>query len=237
MDVNSDFWLQLILGSIVLIPSIWAIWKNYYDRFKIDVILDKVCMGIHEWDTNRFEIRFFIPMEVFNISNSMGIITDMRLEIRYRMKAVHYSEYVWGEFDLISKDSKKFDYQARGSSLHSIVKSEVVSFALKPQQHCKKNILFRTFWNNLRVIDKFEVILEIQLNNKWKKYGRWSGHLRQREYDLFIANGSRIPLGKMEKDNWFAQKWKQHMLQKIDEIYGADVEMQAVNLPVSRSKW
>lgn len=238
MDVNSNFWLQLILGTIVLIPSIWTIWKNYYDRFKIDVIFDKVRMGIHEWDTNRFEIRFFIPMEVFNISNSMGIITDMRLKLRYRIKgAVHYSEYVWGELELISQDSKKFDYQARGSSLHSIVKSEVVSLALKPQQHCKKHILFRTFWKNLRVIDKFEVVLEIKINNKWKKYGRWSGHLSQQDYNLYIANGSCILLEKIEKDNWLAQKWEQHMLQKIDEIYGTDVEMQAIKLPVSHSKW
>ena len=153
MGENSDFWLQLILGIIVLFPSIWTIWKNYYDKFKIAVILDEICMGIHEWDDDRLEIRFFIPMEAFNISNSMGIITDICLKLRYQIKGgLYYSEYATADYELISQDNKKFDFRARGDLFYKIVKSEVISFSLKPQQRCKKHILFRTFWGNLRLV-------------------------------------------------------------------------------------
>lgn len=111
MDENSNFWLQLILGTIVLIPSIWTILKSYYDKFKISVISDEIYFGIHEWDGDRFEIRFFIPMELINISNSTGIITDMRLKLRYPIKWLfHYSEYLTGDFELISQKDKNFDF-------------------------------------------------------------------------------------------------------------------------------
>lgn len=239
MDENSNFWLQLILGTIVLIPSIWTILKSYYDKFKISVISDEIYFGIHEWDGDRFEIRFFIPMELINISNSTGIITDMRLKLRYPIKWLfHYSEYLTGDFELISQKDKNFDFSARGNSIDQIIKSKNISFPLKSKQHCQKHILFRTFWSSLRLIDDFQVILEIQLNNKrWKKYGKWAGHLCQFDYNLYISNDSPIPLMKESKNNRIILKWRQHMILKINEKYGTDVTMNKVKIPPSKSKW
>lgn len=239
MNENSDFWLQLILGTIVLIPPIWTIWKNYYDKFKVAVISNNIYLDIHEWDANRFEIRFFIPMRVVNISNSMGIVTNMRLKLKYQIKGVlSYSEYVIGEFELISENDKKFDHSARGDSLYKIVKSEVISFPLKPQQQCKKHILFRTFWKDLRIVNHFQVILEMQLDNKrWEKCGKWAGHLWQNDYNYFISKGSPILLVKESKSNRIIQKWRQHMSKKIAKKYGTNVEMHKIELPPSESKW
>ncbi|MBD5548144.1 MAG: hypothetical protein HDQ97_12205 [Lachnospiraceae bacterium] len=240
MDGNNDFLLQLILGTIVLIPPIWTIWKSYYDKFKIAVILQNIHMGIHEWDEgNRFEIQFFVPMEIINISNSMGLVTNMRLKLIYQIKGhLHYFEFATGDFELISQDKKKFDFNVRGDSLFDIIKSDTISFPLKPQQRYNKHILFRTFWRNLRLVNDFQVILEIQLNNRrWKKYGEWIGHLYQQDYDLYIANGSPIPLTKDSKHNRIMQKWKEHMVKKIDKKYGTDVKMRKISLPPSNSKW
>lgn len=239
MDENSNFWLQLILGTIVLIPAIWTILKNYYDKFEISVIANEIHLGIHEWDGDRFEIRFFVPMELINISNSVGIITDMRLKLRYPItRFFHYSEYLTGDFELISPKDKKFDFSARGDTLYQIVKDENISFPLNPKQCCRKHILFRTFWGNLRLIDNFQVILEIQKNSKrWMKYGKWVGHLSQSDYNLFIANGSPIPLIKETKSNRIVQKWRRHMGLKIEEKYGTDVAMSKIKFPPSQSKW
>lgn len=240
MNENSNLLLQLILGTIVLIPPIWTIWKSYYDKFKIATILNDIHMGVHEWDDgDRFEIRFFVPMEVINISNSMGIVTNMRLKINYQIKGhIHYSEYATADFELIAQNKKKFDFCARGSLLYNIVKSDIISFPLKSQQCCKKHILFRIFWGNLRLVDNFQVILEIQLNNgSWKKFGKWKGHLRQQDYDLFVANSSPIPLTKESKNNRVIRKWEKHMMKKIDKKYGGDIEINKIKLPPSNSKW
>lgn len=239
MDKNSDFWLQLILGAIVLIPSIWTILKTYYDKFKIAVISDEIHLGIHAWDEDRFEVRFFIPMELANISNSMGIVTDMRLKVKYQIKGLlYYSEYLTGDYELIPQDNENFDFSARGELLDTIVKRATISFPLKPQQCCETHILFRIFWKELRLIDKFQVILEIQLNNKrWKKYDEWVGHLGQGEYNLFIANGSPIPIEKKFKGSRIVQKWRQHKELTIQKKYGADVTMHKIKFPASKSKW
>lgn len=239
MDKYGNLLLQLILGTIVLIPPTWTILKSYYDRFKIAIILDNIHMGIHEWDDERFEVRFFVPMEIINISNSMGIVTNMRLKIRYQMKGhIYYFEYATGDFELISQDKKKFDFNARGSSIHDIIKNETISFSLKPQQRCKKHILFRVFWRNLRFVNNFQVVLEVQLNkNRWKKYGEWIGHLYQQHYDIFIANNSPIPLQKETKGKRIIQKWEKYMMKKIDKKYGKNIEMNSIKLPPSNSNW
>ena len=239
MDEYSNLLLQLILGTIVIVPPIWTIWKSFYDRFKIAIILDNIHMGIHEWDNNRFEIRFFVPMEIINISNSVGIVTNMRLKIRYKINGYfHYFECATGDFELISQDRKKFDFNARGDSIYDIIKSESISFSLKSQQRCKKHILFRIFWGNLRLVDNFQVVLEVQLNKKrWKKYGEWIGHLYQRDYDLFIANNSPILLKKESKSNRIIQKWEKYMIKKIDKKYGKNIKMNKIKLPPSNSNW
>lgn len=56
----------------------------------------------------------FIPMEIANFSNSMGCITDMRLKLKYQIKGlIWYSEYLSADYELISKEDKKFDFRKR----------------------------------------------------------------------------------------------------------------------------
>ena len=98
--------------------------------------------------------------------------------------------------------------------------------------------VFRIYWKNLRLVDNFRVILEIQLNNRsWKKYGEWKGCLRQQDYNLFVANGNPIPLTKEYKNNRIIRKWEKHMMKKIDKKYGRDIKMNKIKLPSSDSKW
>lgn len=231
--------LQLLLGIIVLIPPIWTIIKSYYDKFKIGIIADDIQLGIHEWDGNRYEIRFFVPMKVVNLSNSIGIITNMRLKLKYPIKGlIQYSEYLPGEFELISSKNEHFDFSARGDTLPNIIKNYSLAFMLKPEQCRNKHILFRTFWPKLRLVDTFQIALEIQLNNKhWKKYKKWTGHLSQVDYDLYICNGSIIPIIAQKKSHWLVKEWRKHMMHKIDKIYDTEINMHKITLPPSSSKW
>lgn len=237
---NSNIWLQLILGVMVLIPPIWTICKSYYDKFRIATIVDTIFLGIHEWDDNdRFEIRFFVPMELVNISNSVGIVTDMRLKLTYQITGVvHYSEYVNGEFVLISQDDKKFHFQARGDNLYTILKNESLSFVLTPEQSVEKHIMFRTFWKRLKLVDDFKISLEIQLNNKnWKKYSEWEGHLRQSDYDMHICGGGVIPM-RIKKTSWrIRNRWREHMLKVIHRKYDSEVNINKIKIKASESKW
>lgn len=236
---NSNIWLQLILGVIVLIPPIWTIWKSYYDKFRIAIIVDRIQLGIHEWDSNRFEIRFFVPMELVNISNTVGIVTDMRLKLNYQiMGPIHYSEYVYGEHVLISQDDKQFTFQARGDSLHTILKNESLAFVLVPEQSAEKHIMFKTFWKRLKIVDSFQISLEVQLNNKkWKNYREWECHLRQVDYNLYISGGGVMPM-EVKKTSWrIMELWRAHMLNKIHMKYDSDVNINKIKVKESMSKW
>lgn len=238
MNVN-NLWLQLILGVIVLISPIWTLLKNYYDKFRIVIITDEIFWGIHEWDGDRYEIRYFIPIELINTSNSIGIVTDMRLKLKYHIKGpIYYFEYLSGDYELIPQNDEQFDFSARGDNLDTIVKNDFSSFVLKPKECHNKHILFRTFWNKLKLVDSFQVILEIQLNNKkWKKYMKWSGHLRQSDYNLYICGGGVISILAEKKSIWFLEKWRKYMGQKIHEKYDAEVNMKAIKVHESKSKW
>ncbi len=238
MNIN-NLWLQLILGIIVLIPPIWTLLKSYYDKFRIAIITDEISLGIHEWDGNRYEIRYFFPIELINTSNSIGIVTDMRLKLKYHINGlIYYSEYLSADYELIPENDEQFDFRARGDKLNTIVKNDFSSFALKPKEYYNKHILFRTFWNKLKLVDNFQVILEIQLNNKkWKKYMKWSGHLCQIDYNLYICKGDIIPLSAEKKSIRFLEKWRKYMGQKIHEKYDAEINMKAIKVGKSESKW
>lgn len=126
----------------------------------------------------------------------------------------------------------------KGNSLLSIVKNETLAFMLKPQEGCKKHVLFRTFWNKLKLVDDFQVILEIQLNNKkWKAYKKWRGHLCQTDYDLYICGGGVIPMTVEKNERWIIRKWHQYMLHKIKTKYDAEVNMKKIVVSPSVSKW
>ena len=241
---NYNIAIQLILGGFVLIPSIWTILKTYYDKFKIDIITKKISLSIHEWDDgDRYEVRFLLPMNIINLSNSIGLITGIRLKIKYPLcKIFSFYEYIFGEFELCEENEKKQHLNSRGDKLTDIIKDNLFDVCLNEKESITKNIIFRTFWKNLRVVECFKIDLEIQLNKgKWKKYKSWDAHLFKNDYRLYkLCNGGTITFSLKRKENILLEKKLVYMSRKICHKYDTNEDIASlpiINLPPSISKW
>lgn len=241
---NYNIWLQLILGVIVLIPPIWTILKTYYDKFKIAVIAKEISMSIHEWDDGeRYEVRFFLPLDIINVSNSIGLITGIRIKIKYPFCKIFYLyEYISGEFEIYEENKKKRNLNSRGGELADIVKDNFFEVYLNGKESITKNIMFRMFWKKLRVIESFKIDLEIQLNKgKWKRYKGWDAHLFRYDYGLYkLCNGGTIAFPLKRKENILLEKKLAYMSQKICQKYDTNEDIASlptINLPPSISKW
>jgi hypothetical protein len=217
--------------------------KNQYDRFRVRVVVDDICFGIHSWDAgDRYETRYFLPIKFVNNSNSIGLISNMRIKVKYHFWGpIWLSEYYSCDYELYNRKSEGFTYDARGESLEQIVKRDFTPIVLKQHQIYESHFMFRCFWDETRIIPDYNVYFQTRSNNsRWKNRGKWKGHLTKESYDLFIANQSTMPLMKWPSflsNVKLLNKWGNYSSKKIHTLYSKKVELERYVIEPSTSEW